>query len=66
MFDRIRNRRRLSKIGSCVETSFLLYVNEVEPISFPDRDSVVSYLSRFRETTPIYSLKIYRIETYSL
>ena len=66
MFDRIKYRRRLSKIGSCVESSFLLYVNEVEPMTFPDKESVVSYLTRFRDTTPVYNLKIYRVETYSI
>lgn len=58
--------KRLAKIGSCVDTSFMVYVNNEEPISFPTMDNVLSYLKEYRSNNVICRLQIYRIETYSL
>lgn len=58
--------KRLVKIGSCVDTSFMVYVNNDEPISFPTKDNVLSYLKEYRSDNVISRLQIYRIETYSL
>lgn len=59
-------RKRLSEVGSSVSTSYLLYVNNENPMSFDSKHQVFSYLKRFREENVIFKLQIYRIETYSL
>lgn len=66
MFEKRKMLKRLAKIGSCVDTSFIVYVNNDEPISFPHYDDCVAYLKRYRDNNPISKLQIFRIETYSL
>ena len=66
MFDGIKLRRRLKRIGSSCDTSYMLYVNNDEPCVFPSRSDVESYLSHYRSENIIFKLQIYRIETYSL
>lgn len=58
--------QKLAEIGSCVDTSFIVYVNNDEPISFPAKKNLVSYLEEYRTYNVISRLQIYRIETYSL
>lgn len=65
-FIRKKTAKRLAAIGSCVDTSYMLYVNNENPISFPCKDDLLSYLSEFRQNNVISRLQIYRIETYSL
>lgn len=67
---RLRKRKlgskRLAEVGSLIDTSFVLYVNNLEPISFATKDAAFKYLSEFRSENVIFKLQIYRIETYSL
>lgn len=66
MFKMLKLRRRLKEIGSSIDTSYLLFINNEKPISFPTRSQVLDYVKRFREDNTIFNLQIYRIETYSL
>lgn len=59
-------RRRLRQIGTSVDMSFLLYLNNESPMSFPNEDSLFKYVKEYRENNTIFNLQIYRIETYSL
>lgn len=66
MFHNLRLRKRLQRIGSSVDVSYLLYLNNLEPISFPSQDDCFQYIKNFRNENVIFKLQIYRIETYSL
>lgn len=66
LFRKHRLAKRLASVGACVDTSYLLYVNNDEPISFNNLDDCKSYLSDYRKDNSIFRLQIYRIETYSL
>lgn len=66
MFFKRKMAKRLAKIGSQVDTAYMLYVNNLEPISFSNMDDVLSYLRDYRSQNVISRLQIYRIETYSL
>lgn len=61
-----RINRRLKKEGILVESSYLLYLNNLEPISFENRVDLSAYLKKFRADNEIFKLQIYRIETYSI
>lgn len=58
--------KRLAEIGACVDTSYLLYVNNEDPMTFGSYDDILSYLQNFRDNNVISKLQIFRIETYSL
>ena len=58
--------KRLQKVGASVDESYLLYVNNDDPIAFPSRENCISYLAEYREHNVISRIQIYRIETYSL
>lgn len=66
MFFKRKVARKLAKIGSCVDTSFMVYINNDEPVSFPSKENLLSYLKEYRLCNVISRLQIYRIETYSL
>lgn len=66
LFKRRKLAQRLARIGSCVDTSYLLYVNNEDAMSFHSYDDALSYLKSFRSDNIIYKLQIFRIETYSL
>lgn len=66
MFNCFRVNRRLKKEGILVESSYLLYLNNLEPISFENRADLSAYLKKFRADNEIFKLQIYRIETYSI
>lgn len=66
MFKWFRINRRLKKEGILVESSYLLYLNNLEPISFENRSDLSAYLKKFRADNEIFKLQIYRIETYSI
>ena len=69
MFKNWKNRRlvrKLSSIGSRVDSSFMLYVNSDAPVQFAEKSSLIQYLSDYRCTNTIYKLSIYRVDTYSL
>ena len=66
MFRNFKLRKRLAKIGSSIDTSFLVYINNEEPMSFPSQDSCFDYIKSFRSDNVIFKLQIFRIETYSL
>lgn len=59
-------KRRIKKDGSLLDIVYILYVNNLEPITFPSQASALSYLDSFRNENQIFKLQIYRIETYSL
>ena len=54
---------RLAQVGSSIDTSYLLYVNNEEAISFPSKEDCISYLQQFRENNIISRIQIYRIDT---
>lgn len=66
MLSRFRLRRRLNKEGILVENQFVLFVNNVDPIYFNSKKELEEYLSEFRSHTSVFSLQIFKIETYSL
>lgn len=69
MFNKWKNRkvaRQLAAIGSHVDSQFVLYVNKEDAMYFTNKVDLLQYLSNYREINPIYSLKIYRVDTYSL
>lgn len=59
-------RRRLCQIGTSVDVSYLLYLNNQEPIHFPSQNDCFAYIRQFRNENEIFKLQVYRIETYSL
>lgn len=64
-----RNRKIAKKLvaaGSCVDTSFMVYLNNDEPAVFPTHDDCMDYIRSYRENNCIFKMQIYRIETYSL
>lgn len=66
MFRKRKLLKKLCDIGSKVDTQYLVYVNEFDPVSFSNRDECYSYLKKFREDNIIHRLQMYRIETFSL
>ena len=61
MFKNWKNRRlvrKLSSIGSRVDSSFMLYVNSDAPVQFAEKSSLIQYLSDYRCTNTIYKLSI--------
>lgn len=66
IFKRRQIAKRLQAVGSQVDESYMLYVNNVEPITFSTYQDCIDYLQHFRESSEIFKLQIYRIETYSL
>lgn len=66
MFKKRKMAKQLASVGSHVDTSYMIYVNNEEPVMFPSRDECMSYLKQFRESNEIFKLQIFRIETYSL
>lgn len=59
-------RRRFRQIGTSVDVSYLLYLNNQEPIHFPSQKDCFAYVKQFRNENVIFKLEIFRIETYSL
>lgn len=66
MFRMRKIARQLASIGSMVDESYMIEINNESAMTFPDYDSLMSYLKRFRENNIIFNLKIYRINVYSL
>ena len=58
--------KRLASVGSRVDTSFLVYLNNEEPRQFDSRDNAISYVEDYRDNNAIFKLQIFRIESYSL
>lgn len=58
--------KRLANIGSIVDTSYLVYLNNEGPMSFPTKDDAFKYIKNYRDNNVIFKLQIYRIESYSL
>lgn len=59
-------RKRFEEIGSNVLINYQVEINNEEPLTFPDKTSVIAYLQHYREGNVIFSLKLFRIELYSL
>lgn len=66
MFKKRKLARKLASIGSHVESVYMVYLNNNEPLSFSSKSDLTSYVEHFREENVIFKLQIYRIETYSL
>lgn len=66
MFLRLKQKRALKKDGSLVDSKFLLFINNCEPMTFSTRADLSKYLRNFRNETDIFKLQIFRVETYSL
>lgn len=58
--------KMLQKVGSSVDVSFLVYVNNDEPRKFDSRQSALVFLNDYRKQNTIFNLQIFRIEVYSL
>lgn len=69
MFSYFKKRkiaRKLASIGSHVESTFVVYLNNDEPVSFLCRSSALQYVADYRLINEIFHFQFYRIETYSL
>ena len=66
LLERRQYYRRLKSIGTSVDTSYLVYINNDNPVSFPSKDDCYNYIRTYRNETRIFKLQIFRIETYSL
>lgn len=66
MFKNLKLRNKLKKVGAMVDTSYLCYVNNDEPRQFETQQDCYNYLKEYRSNNVIFSIKIFRIETYSL
>ena len=62
----LKLKRRLKSIGDLVETQYVVFLNNVDPMYFNSRVELDDYLSSFRQENEIFKLQIFRIETYSL
>lgn len=59
-------RRRLKSTGDLVETQYVVFLNNVDPMYFNSRAELDDYFSNFRKENEIFKLQIFRVETYSL
>lgn len=59
-------RRRLNRQGECIETSYLLYLNNLDPMTFPTREALADYLAKYRNENDIFTLHLCRVDVYSL
>ena len=68
MFNRSKRKiaKQLASIGSRVDSVFVVYLNNDEPVNFNSRSSALQYVSDYRAENVIFSFKLYRIDTYSL
>lgn len=66
MFRTLKLKRRLKSVGDVIETQFVVFLNNVDPMYFNSRVELENYLCSFREENEIFKLQIYRVETYSL
>lgn len=66
MLRMLKIRRRLKSDGVLVESQFVLFVNNVDPMYFQSRADLDNYLNEFRSHTSIFKLQIFRVDTYSL
>lgn len=62
----LRFRRRLKSTGDLVETQYVVFLNNVDPMYFNSRAELDDYLTNFRKENGIFKLQIFRVETYSL
>lgn len=66
---RLKNRKlakRLASIGSSIECSWLVEINNEPSITFDTQDAALDYLKGYREKNVIFSLKMFRVELFSL
>lgn len=66
MFKRRKLLRKLADVGSSVDVSYMVYINNDEPCVFPSKDDAISYIRQYRLATSIFKLQLFRIEVYSL
>lgn len=66
MFQKRKLAKKLASIGSRVESSFMLHLNNEPAMTFQSKEDLLKYLETYRETNTIYSLAIYRVDVYSL
>lgn len=66
MWRKRKIRKRIHSDGDLIESQFVLFVNNVEPMYFQSRSDLDNYLTVFRSQNSIFKLQIFRIDTYSL
>ena len=66
MFKNREFYRRLKSIGSAVDTSYLVYINNEQPATFSSKDDAYQFIRNYRKETSIFKLQLFRIETFSL
>lgn len=69
MFSKLKLRRRVRHCydsSKLVESKFVVYLNNDEPKVLKDKSELHSYLSDYRKFNDIFSMQIFRIETYSV
>ena len=67
MFFRKRKMaKRLQDVGSQVLVQYIVELNNEEGRTFESRSAALAYIKAYREENTIFSLKMYRIEIYSL
>lgn len=59
-------QKRLDSSGSFIESQYVLFVNNVDPLYFNSRQELMLYLDEFRSHTSIFKLQMFRVDTYSL
>lgn len=58
--------KRLESLGTSVDITFMVYINNNAPQSFSSEKEAFSYINMYRDNNVIFNLGIYRIETFSL
>lgn len=58
--------KKLAAIGSCVDSSYMIYINNDEPKVFPDKEVAMSFINEYRSQNVIFKLQLYRCDVYSL
>lgn len=66
MFSTRRVAKKLASVGSRVDCSYLVYINNDEPVTFSTHDECMSYIREYRSNNVIFKLQIFRCEVYSL
>lgn len=66
MFSQRKIAKKLSSVGSRVDCSYLVYINNNEPVTLATHDECMSYIREYRFNNVIFKLQIFRFEVYSL
>lgn len=63
---KFRCRRALRADGVCVETQFVLHLNNDEPRYFISKSDLIEFLNRYSETNKIFAIHMFRVDCFSL